>query len=127
MLVHRERQQLELWRQRIAAFLAAELRLELKADQRLRPLGDGIDFLGYVVRPTHTLVRRRVIAHTKTKLSDWERRHVCDGVPTAGVKALETLRSVVASYYGHFRHAKHWRLHQRIIRRFPWLQVLAKS
>ena len=115
VLVHRDREQLETWRCRIQEFLRTELLLELKADQRLRPLADGVDFLGYVVRPTHTVVRRRVVAHCRTKLAEFER--AADFSP----EALERLRSVWASYQGHFRHARSWRLTQALQARFPWV------
>ncbi|MCI5227697.1 MAG: hypothetical protein D3918_13820, partial [Candidatus Electrothrix sp. AX2] len=36
----------------------------------------------------------------------------------------EQLRSVLASYLGHFQHASHYRLVQRIFTRFPWLSCL---
>lgn len=85
--------------------------MTLKAGSKLAPLSSGIDFLGYVVYPRHTVVRRRVIGHCVSKLEKW-RKSSSD---------TETLRSIWASYSGHFRHANSWRLHRRIDRRFPWL------
>ena len=121
VLVHHDRAQLETWLSRITDFLRTELRLALKADQRLAPLTDGIDFLGYVVRPTHTLVRRRVVAHCRAKLATWERRNVRNGAVTKKREALEQVHAIYVSYAGHFRHAHSWRLRQRIYDRFPWL------
>lgn len=123
ILVHRDRKQLEAWQTQIQEFLRASLHLRLKPDQRLRPLTDGIDFLGYIVKPTHTTVRRRVVSHAKEKLADWERQHVMTGVPTERREALESLRSVWASYAGHFSHAASHRLRERLFDRFPWLAV----
>jgi hypothetical protein len=111
VLVHESREQLEVWRRRIAKFLSAELRLELKADQRLRPLGDGIDFLGYVVRPTHTVVRRRVVSHCRAKLAQCEIEDAPD----------DQRQAIWASYLGHFRHAASWRLIRSIRQRFRWI------
>jgi RNA-directed DNA polymerase len=121
VLVHRDREQLKAWRIQIEAFLRRELRLEMKADQRLRPLADGIDFLGYVIFPTHTIVRRRVIAHAQSKLAAWERRHVRGREVTRRRGALDELRSVWASYAGHFSHASSYRLRCRLFKRFAWL------
>lgn len=67
VLVHHDRDQLQAWLTQIERFLADKLRLQLKADIRLRPLTAGIDFLGYVVFPTHTRVRRRVISHANAR------------------------------------------------------------
>lgn len=108
VLVHRDRGQLEAWRTAIEAFLAETLRLQLKAEQRLRPLQAGVDFLGYVVYPTHRVVRRRVVAHALAALQD------CRTDP-------ELLRNVWASYAGHFRHASSHRLVAAIHSRLPWL------
>jgi RNA-directed DNA polymerase len=116
VLVHESRDQLAAWCLQIEKFLRTELRLELKADQKLRPLAEGIDFLGYVVRATHTTVRRRVISHCRTKLAAFERRqaHTTD-------EGRKQIRCTWASYVGHFRHARHWRLCERIHARFTWL------
>lgn len=122
VLVHRDLVQLEGWRVKIQAFLRSELGLELKADQRLAPLSQGIDFLGYVTYPTHTVVRRRVIGHVRAKLANWERLNVRDGEIVGDREACENLRSLWASYTGHFSHASSHRLVRRIVDRFPWIQ-----
>ncbi len=51
VLVSRDRHQLEAWEQRIETFLGKELKLDLNERRRLRPVSDGIDFLGYITRP----------------------------------------------------------------------------
>jgi hypothetical protein len=116
VLVHKDREQLQAWCGEIERFLRDTLRLELKADIKLKPLSAGIDFLGYVVYPTHLIVRRRVSGHLRAKLANWERKHLHRG------SGREELRSMVASYSAHFRHANSWRLRRRIGRRFPWLK-----
>src|SRR3546814_3392262 len=69
-------EQLNEWREQIERFLADGLHLELKPGYAITPLSQGVDFLGYVVFPTHIKVRPRVVAHARTKLNRWERRHV---------------------------------------------------
>ena len=91
------------------------------ADRRLRPLTAGIDFLGYVVYPTHTVVRRRVESHARARLAAWERAYVRAGTPTAAPRAREALRGMWASYAGHFAHAASYRLVARLTSRFRWL------
>ena len=102
ILVHRDRAQLEIWQRQIEEFLRRELRLELKADIRLRPLSAGIDFLGYVVYPTHTRVRRRVVRHAFAALRAAANHRTRE--------QREHRRSVLASYVGHFAHANAHRL-----------------
>lgn len=120
VLVHRDDALLQECRGLIEVFLRDTLRLELKAEQRLQPLAAGIDFLGYVVHPTHTLVRRRVVGHCRARLAAWERRWVRHGEVSVAAD-VPALRATWDSYVGHFRHAASWRLRQRIHTRFPWL------
>ncbi|MDP2823441.1 MAG: RNA-directed DNA polymerase [Sulfuritalea sp.] len=59
VLLAEGREQLVEWWQRIRSFLRERLRLELNdARERLRPVGDGVDFLGYIVRADYLLARR---------------------------------------------------------------------
>ena len=125
ILVHHNRQQLVEWQQRIEAFLADRLALRLKAEIKLAPLSQGIDFLGYVVRPTHTLVLKRVVQHAREKLFAWQQQHVSRaGRITASAAQRAQIRTVIASYAGHFHHANAYRLRADFRRRNPWLAQL---
>src|SRR5690606_31635699 len=126
VLVHHDRTQLEAWQADIERFLARELRLSLKADIRLRRLEAGIDFLGYVVRPSHTLARRRVVAHARQAFAAWEAHHVGGGRIHATPAELRAIQATAASYAGHLRHANSHRLQQQLRRRFPWLTTAAR-
>lgn len=127
VLVHHEREQLVAWQAEIERFLHDRLRLRLKDDVKLRPLADGIDFLGYVVFPTHRFVRRRVVNHAREKLRDWQRGRVSSRRIRATPAELRELQSMWTSYAGHFGHAASARLHARLHSEFPWLRpVLLK-
>jgi RNA-directed DNA polymerase len=125
VLVHRDRAQLERWQAQIEQFLAERLQLRLKADIRLRPLSSGIDFLGFIVYPTHRRVRQRVLQHANEKLREWAKRHISDGHASATPADYAQLSSIWASYQGHMRHAATWRLRQTFHQRLPWLASLA--
>lgn len=59
VFLHPVREQLTNWQAEIETFLWERLALVLNHSQtRLRPVNDGIDFLGYIVRPRVRLVRR---------------------------------------------------------------------
>jgi Reverse transcriptase (RNA-dependent DNA polymerase) len=107
------------------------------AAAQVPPLAQGIDFLGYVVWATHRRVRARVVAHCRQKLEAWAQRHVrvtAHGRSHAGAQgwqeiragapALEQLRAVLASYWGHFAHARSVRLRRALFARFEWLGAL---
>jgi RNA-directed DNA polymerase len=121
VIVHRDLDQLHRWRDAIAAFLQSELRLKLKNQGMIAPLTHGIDFLGYVVYPTHRCVRRRVVRQAFHKLRAWERRHVRRRYIAATPGDLANLQSVCASYVGHFRHGNAYRLERSLFERFRWL------
>jgi RNA-directed DNA polymerase len=127
VLVHHDRAQLERWKAQIEQFLAETLRLKLKADVRLRPLSSGIDFLGYIVYPTHTRVRRRVLAHAHEALHAWQSAHIQGEAAHATPEEYRQLSSVWASYQGHMRHANSHRLQQRMLARQPWLKTLTST
>lgn len=101
------------------------LRLRLKTESKLKPLDSGIDFLGYIVKPTHTVVRRRVIHHAREKLTAWQRLHVHRSRLRATPAQYRNLQSIWTSYVGHFSHAATARLHARFHREFPWLRCAA--
>ena len=127
VLVHHDRALLEDWKDRIELFIADRLRLRLKDDIRIRPLNAGIDFLGYVVYPTHTRVRRRVIKHAHEALHAWRSTHVQADVAQATPADYRKLSSVWASYQGHMHHADSHRLQQRILDRHRWLNTLVST
>ena len=119
ILVHESREQLAHWKSEIERFLRERLRLELKPEVKLQSLDAGIDFLGYVVYPTHTRVRRRVVSHARAALSS-----LGAGDGDASSKALLAIEPVWRSYQGHFGHANSWRLQQGFLRQFPALAQL---
>lgn len=124
VLVHHDKKQLIAWLAEIERFIATELQLKLKADIRIRPLKDGIDFLGYIIRPSHTLVRKRVVSHAKAAFAQWEHQHVKKGCITATPADFRQIRAIISSYQGHFKHASHHRLSQTINNRYPWLDAV---
>ncbi|MCP5010474.1 MAG: hypothetical protein GY942_10880 [Aestuariibacter sp.] len=114
----------------ISQFLADKLHLTLNERQRLRPVSDGIDFLGYIVRPNYRLVRNRVVGACFERLMKAEKRLIQQGLvvdkearsvypwpwPT-----LQLVYQQFNSYLGHFRKANSYRLVERLWQRFPWL------
>lgn len=126
VLFHHDREQLTTWRDQIEAFLQDSLGLRLKAEQKLCRLTDGLDFLGYVIYPTHTLARRRVVGHLHTTLAEWEGKHVQGGQLRGTPADFRELSNRVASFAGHLHHASSHRLMRRVHARFPWLRSAAR-
>jgi len=127
VLLARSAPQLEQWRESIGQFLAETRALQLyPARERLRPVSDGVDFLGYIVRPFHLLVRTRVVGHLREKLARFEHALVqkTSGIVTYQFDArqLQALQACLASYMGHFKPAASHRLLKGLWRTNPWLR-----
>ena len=76
-----------------------------------------IDFLGYFVKQNYVLVRQRVVARLKNRLSKYSllQSDKCDNID---VDKLKVILSMVNSYYGHFRHAFTYNLRKNICKRY---------
>lgn len=96
----------------IGDFLNQKLRLRLCIDKTvLLPTERGIDFLGYYLKPTHTLIRRKVVKRFKKKLfkAKLNKRSKEDGF-----LCLEDI-SMIQSYLGHFIHANSYNLRKKLM------------
>ena len=127
VIVHEQRDQLVAWRERIERFLEERLKLELnEARTKLAPVSSGIDFLGYVIHPTHRLVRRRVVGNLRAALSKIEKETFGRGrdgvvVVRSGARTHDQLVAVMNSYLAHFKRANAHRLTKSLWRRYRWL------
>lgn len=117
----------------IEQFLQHTLRLRPKPEFACRPVRDGADFLGYIVRPHYCLLRRRVVNNWHQRLNTWEQAHVTwiGGVGernyrcvSADQSALTQLRQWAASYNGQLSHAQGGNVIREIEQRFSWLSQL---
>ena len=73
VLLHTDAGVLRAWEDRIRTFLAERLRLEAHPVPEIRPVSEGVDFVGYVVRPGYLLPRGRVVQHLEQRLCEQER------------------------------------------------------
>ncbi len=126
VLVSQDRNQLLKWREDIVQYLRHELKLELNQKrQRLQPVTNGIDFLGYVTRNDYLLVRRRVVNNLRSRLRKYEallvkqghyfRRYLFDE------DILDKLTATLSSYLGHFKMANTYSLCCSLWERYPFL------
>lgn len=82
----------ELWEIRDAVHEQLEqINLKVKANERVFPVDEGIDFLGYVIYPDHVLLRKRIKQKFARKMHE--------------VKSKKRRRVLIASFYGMAKHA----------------------
>ena len=130
VLVSARREELLAWETAIKAFLNQELGLLINQRRRLCPVQDGIDWLGYIVRPDYLLVRRRVVnalyrrlgraekALRKAGLAQYPNGRLVYPWPQEWVQRLEQWLN---AYLAHVGKARHYRLLMRLWRDFWWL------
>ena len=100
---------------RIGQFLKEELKIELhpkKVD--IRPLHQGIDFLGYVTLPHHRVLRTKTKRRMFRKLSERLRQFF------NGEIASDSLNQTMQSYFGMMTHADTFALKTKIKNQFCW-------
>lgn len=122
LLLHEDASVLERSRERIDAFLRKRLTLTLHPrKQRILPIRQGIDFLGYVVHTDHIVSRRRVARALKSKLWHFNRRvlrmdmeHPTTLWTPELCKDFSHIFAAANSYYGLFKHADTFRLRRHL-------------
>ena len=99
----------------VGHFLKDNLRLSLcESKTILQKTEKGIDFLGYFVKPSHTLVRRKVVERFK-KIVGLVRAQKEDSLKESSFCAQ------VNSYFGHFIHANSFNLRKNV-----WNNIIGK-
>lgn len=109
VIVSHDREQLVGFISLISAFLWEYLRLELHPNKvHVRKFSQGIDFLGYVLFPNHTVLRGRTKKRVLKKIV-----HITERQKTGAVKE-PYMRSVVQSYLGMLNHCSAYGLKKQI-------------
>ena len=112
MLLSDDREQLNDWRNAIITFLNKRLKLELNHQKTIfKNIDRGIDWLGYIVKPSHVLVRRRIVKNFKRKLFQYNQileNYFCKKDPS--LELIEKMLAASNSYFGHFKHADTFKL-----------------
>ncbi|MCE8722029.1 hypothetical protein K0F33_27170, partial [Bacteroides thetaiotaomicron] len=90
--------------------------LEIKPNERVFPVEEGIDFLGYVIRPDYVRLRKRIKQKFARKMHE--------------VKSRKRRRELIASFYGMTKHADRNKLFKKLtgkeMRSFKDLNVAYK-
>jgi len=117
--------ELKRWRNEINQFLKEKLALGLHPDKdKYGSVYQGIDFIGYVTRPSYVLSRKRVVKNLKTKLHYFNQGLLLvsnnqkqQALPLSNPPTKDEIKqstAMVNSYYGHFRHANCYNLRKNL-------------
>lgn len=125
VLLSENPQQLRRWRKEIDCFLKETLKLELHPNKnKFGSVYQGIDFVGYIVKPNYVLSRKRVVSNLKTKLyffnqglllvSDNQKQRALPLSRQPTKEEVKQMTAMVNSYYGHFRYANCYSLRKNL-------------
>ncbi len=113
VLFDESKERLKWLKEQIETYLQKELKLTLREDVKLKKHSDGLDFLGYIIRPHYVLVRQRVINNYKRKkaqyLQDYENQK-----GEMSLSEIKVFLSVKASFVGHIKHANSYNLNKKV-------------
>jgi len=114
------------WEKKIKKFIKKKLKLGLNQNQRvIAPITNGCNFLGYIIRPSHILVRKRVVNNCKQKIKHffpkliYKKNHLM--FFHYDIDMLNKFQSTIASYLGHFSHASSHKLIYSLFNRYKFL------
>lgn len=119
LILSTDKNQLKEWRSQIIYFLKQHLELNLNLQKQIIQTNDkGINWLGYIVKPTHILIRRRIVKALKNKLflfnqilENYLRQ---SGQNEPPLELMQKILAVINSYFGHFKHANTFKLKKHL-------------
>lgn len=118
VIIHRSKNQLSEWLDKIRDFLCEHLKLELKSAVKLAGLSCGINFLGYVQHTFYRLPRRRVLNNIRIGLKKWSKINESKELD---FEDLKNLRSSLNSYLAYTAKAKAFKAMKEIFRPHGWI------
>lgn len=124
-LLSEDLKQLKKWRREIDRFLKENLGLELHPKKdKYGSVWQGINFVGYIIKPTYILSRKRVVANLKTKLhyfnqglllvSSNQKQEVLPLSRPPTKEEIKQMAAMINSYFGHFRWANCYHLRKNL-------------
>ncbi|MEA3491308.1 MAG: reverse transcriptase [Campylobacterota bacterium] len=113
VILEKDEEVLKRYKESIEIYLNIYLSLSLRDDSKIRKNSDGLDFLGYIIRPNYSLVRRRVVSNYKQKKAIYLQKYETQ----KGKMNFEEIRaflSVQASFVSHSKHANSFNLLHKV-------------
>ena len=120
--------QLKDWQNKITSFLKERLCLDINTKKTiLKTTGEGMDWLGYIVKPDYIMVCQRIVKNFKIKLfiynqilknysSKNERGQLLLPIfeKNPPLQLIEKILATVNSYFGYFKHANTFKLRNKL-------------
>jgi len=122
LLLHQNPEQLKIWQGQLNQFLEEKLKLHLHPQKSiLQSVYKGINFIGFIVKPNHILIRNRTVKNLKRKLYLFNQKilrldmeHPIRSWTPELCDDFKEIYATINSYYGHLRHANTFKLRKHL-------------
>lgn len=95
-------------KQKIEYYLKQNLDLTLREDSKIKRFNEGLDFLGYIIRPNYILVRNRVVNNYKYKKAKFYKYYENGG--DTKLEPILKYNETRNSFLAHVKHANSYNL-----------------
>ncbi|MBR6839394.1 MAG: RNA-directed DNA polymerase, partial [Oscillospiraceae bacterium] len=110
IIIGPDKETLKAWKAKIEAFLWDELALDLNSKTSIRPMRQGVEFVGLRIWPTHMKLRKSTVRRIKNEVRKFSERYA------AGIYSREEFDRRIASVRGMLDHVEsaslRWRLNE---------------
>lgn len=122
LLLHPNPKQLKIWHKQINQFLQEKLKLHFHPQKTIfQHIHKGINFVGFIVYPGHTLIRNRAVRRFKNKLWFFNKKFLSTGLEhpirlwtPELCDDFQEIFATINSYFGQFKHANAFRLRKHL-------------
>jgi len=112
VILHQEKKELHRILEEIEVFLSYELKLQLNNKTSIRPIRDGIEYVGYRIWSTHRKLSKKTAKKMKARFKYLKKAY------SRGEVNADDVRSTVASYLGLMKHANCYNLRKKTLKDF---------
>lgn len=116
VILSKDKKELHRLRKEIEIFLDDYLALELNNKTAVRPISLGIDFMGYVIWPTHRLLRKSTKKKMKRRLKSLTKKY------SQGKVGLEEVNASIQSYLGILKHCCSYNLKNKLFKMLKFIK-----
>ncbi len=123
VMLSKSKEELLLLKTKIEKFIQEKLDLKLKPTTILKPITSGINFVGYIIKPSHLLPRNRVVNNIYRKVNKFKRKSIYleNNIQVYDFKFTSVFIRSINSYIGYLKYTKSEKLIIKLKQDNPFL------
>jgi len=121
IILYPDKNYLHIIKNDIEFFLNTELKLHLNNKTCIRPIDDGIDFVGQKIWPTHRKLKKKTVLKMKRRLKYLLEAYIRDEI------TFDEFNASIQSYMGLMKHCDSYNLQNKILLELPVNELLINS